>query len=38
LSLDSVSEVAAIGVPDVQKGFMVNLFIVWYHDKVNIEV
>ncbi|MFA6647709.1 MAG: class I adenylate-forming enzyme family protein [Candidatus Izemoplasmatales bacterium] len=37
MSLDSVSEVAAIGVPDEQKGFMVKLFIVWNQDKVKID-
>jgi long-chain acyl-CoA synthetase len=37
MSYDSVSEVAAIGMPDEEKGFMVKLFIVWEKGKQKID-
>jgi len=37
MSYDSVSEVAAVGIPDEEKGNIVKLFIVWHPNKEKIE-
>jgi len=37
MSYESISEVAAIGIPDEDKGNMVKLFIVWHPNKEKID-